>query len=150
MTKFKNWFVYIWLSIFFIAGFSLCAKSKKETIRQRIVSLVPSVTEIIFALGKDSLLVGNTIYCDYPEAAKHIYKVGDFSNPSLERILRRKPSLVFATLPEQRNIIEQLKKHKIPVYVSQPKSVDSILSEIIEIGKLINANDTAKALVNFL
>lgn len=125
-----------------------CSKSKKESAQKRIVSLVPSVTEIIYALGRDSLLVGNTIYCDYPEAAKSIYKVGDFSNPSVERIVKRKPSLVFTTLPEQQKIVDELKKFKIPVYVNRPRTVDSVLIEIQNIGKLLDATDVANAIVS--
>jgi iron complex transport system substrate-binding protein len=132
--------------LFLIFCFTGCSKPKPVP-SKRVISLVPSVTEIIYALGKESLLVGNTIYCDYPEAAKQVYKVGDFSNPSIEKILRKKPSLVFATLPEQKNIVEQLKKYKIPVFISRPKSVDSLLTEITEIGKLLDANDAANTLV---
>lgn len=132
-----------WFLIFNLS----CSKSKHTTSSQRIISLVPSITEIVFALGKESLLVGNTIYCDYPEEAKQIYKVGDFSSPSIEKILKKKPSLVLVTLPEQKNVVEELKKYKIPVFTSRPKSVDSVLNEIIEIGKLIDAYDEANILV---
>lgn len=141
---------YILIFTFCILNFIFCAKPKKETANKRIISLVPSTTEIIYALGKDSLLVGNTIYCDYPEAAQQVYKVGDFSNPSLEKILRKKPTLVLATLPEQKNIIEELKKYKIAVFASKPKSVDSLLQEILEIGKLIDASDQANILFTAL
>lgn len=125
-----------------------CSKGKKPSPAKRIISLVPSVTEIIYALGRDSLLVGNTIYCDYPEAAKSVYKVGDFSNPSVERIVNRKPSLVLATLPEQQKIVEELNKLKIPVYVNRPRTVDSVLVEIENIGKLLDASDVANAINN--
>jgi len=136
----------LWFLIFNIS----CPKPAKITSAKRVISLVPSITEIIYALGKDSLLVGNTIYCDYPEAAKQVYKVGDFSNPSLERILIKKPSLVFATMPEQRNIIEEIKRNKIAVFTSKPKSVDSLFQEISEIGKSIDASDQANILVTAL
>jgi len=149
-SKFKNNSFYILIFIFCTLNILTCSKSKKETTLKRIISLVPSVTEIIYVLGKDSLLVGNTVYCDYPEAAKSVYKVGDFSNPSMEKILRRKPSIVFATLPEQKNIVEQLKKYKIQVFTTKPKSVDSILNEIMEIGKLLDAKSEANSLVTAL
>ena len=136
----------LWFLIFNIS----CPKTVKTTSSKRIISLVPSITEIIYALGKDSILVGNTIYCDYPEIAKQVYKVGDFSNPSLEKILRKKPSLVFATLPEQRNIIEEMKRNKISVFTSKPKSVDSLFCEILDIGKSIDATDQANILVSAL
>lgn len=136
----------LWFLIFNIS----CPKPAKITSAKRVISLVPSITEIIYALGKDSLLVGNTIYCDYPEAAKQVYKVGDFSNPSLEKILLKKPSIVMVTLPEQRKTVEELKKHKITVFSSKPKSVDSLFQEILEIGKLIDAYEPAGILVNAL
>lgn len=131
---------------FLIFNFN-CSKSQPTSASKRVISLVPSITEIVFALGKDSLLVGNTIYCDYPEGAKQIYKVGDFSSPSLEKILKRKPTLVLATLPEQKTIVEQLKQNKIQVFTSRPRTVDSVLSEIMEIGELLDARDQANVLV---
>jgi iron complex transport system substrate-binding protein len=131
---------------FLIFNFN-CTNKQKETTPKRIISLVPSTTEIIYALDKESLLVGNTIYCDYPEAAKQVYKVGDFSNPSLEKILKKKPTLVLATLPEQKNIIEEMKKYKISVFTSKPKSVDSLFQEILDIGKLIDASEQSTVLV---
>jgi len=148
-NKFFKCFICIFSFWFLIFNFS-CSSKQKSTTPKRVISLVPSVTEVIFALGKESLLVGNTIYCDYPEAAKAVYKVGDFSNPSWEKIIRKKPTLVFATLPEQKNTVEQLKKYKIPVFTSKPTSVDSLFAEIIEIGKLLDANDQANILLTAL
>jgi len=139
----------IWILTFVILPIA-CSKPKKETQNKRVISLVPSITEIVFALGKESLLVGNTIYCDFPEGAKQLYKVGDFSSPSLEKILKRKPILVLATLPEQKTIVEQLKQNKIPVYTSRPRTVDSVLIEILEIGKLLDASEKAQVLVTAL
>lgn len=127
-----------------------CSNKSKSSSPKRIISLVPSITEVIYALGQESLLVGNTIYCDYPDAAKEVYKVGDFSNPSWEKIVRRKPTLVLATLPEQKNTVDQLKQYKIPVYTSKPKSIDSVLIEISEIGKLLGAAEQANILVTQL
>ncbi|MEO0092158.1 MAG: cobalamin-binding protein [candidate division WOR-3 bacterium] len=142
----------VFILIFVICFLALigCSKPKNTVTAKRIISLVPSVTEIIYALGRDSLLVGNTIYCDFPEAAKNIYKVGDFSNPSLEKILKRKPTLVFATLPEQKNIVEQLKKYKIQVFCSRPNSVNNLFQEMIEISKLVDAEEQGNILVSAL
>src|SRR5687767_15694883 len=63
----------------------------------RIVSLVPSVTEVMYALGGQHLLVGRTDYCDFPPAAASRPSVGGMINPSLERIVGLKPDLVVAT-----------------------------------------------------
>src|SRR5262245_4150018 len=66
----------------------------------RIVSLAPSVTETLFALGAGGHLVGVTSFCDYPDAAKHLPQVGTFMNPSIESLLALKPDLVVA-VPER-------------------------------------------------
>jgi iron complex transport system substrate-binding protein len=148
-TKNKNIFLRFLICVFgfwFLIFNFACSKQRQIASSQRIISLVPSITEIVFALEKESLLVGNTIYCDFPEGAKQIYKVGDFSSPSLEKILKRKPTLVLATLPEQKTIVEQLKQNKIPVFTSRPRTVDSVLVEIIEIGQLIGAKEKAEIL----
>jgi iron complex transport system substrate-binding protein len=122
-----------------------CAQNMSKVPR-RVVCLVPSITEIIFALGQADYLKGNTIYCDYPAAAKQIYKVGDFSNPSLEKIVGLKPEIVFATMPEQKIIIEQLKELGIKVFVSQPTTIDSLLKEIKAIGKILGVEHRGDSL----
>jgi iron complex transport system substrate-binding protein len=65
-----------------------------EAASRRIVSLAPSVTETIFALGLGDRLVGVTTYCDYPAEARKLPKIGDFMNPSLEDVIAKKPDLV--------------------------------------------------------
>ncbi|MEO0093148.1 MAG: cobalamin-binding protein [candidate division WOR-3 bacterium] len=117
---------------------------------KRVVSLVPSITEIIFALGCEANLVGNTVYCDYPPEAQKIYKVGDFSNPSLEKILALKPDIVFATMPEQKIIIERLKELKIRVFISQPITIDSMFQEIRTIGKILGRPERGESLATTL
>jgi len=125
---------------------------EKPVARQgyRIVSLSPAMTEIVFALGGQNMLVGVTTYCDYPEAAKKITKVGDFSNPSLERIVGLNPDLVIVNLPEQMRIKQALEKLKINIFVSMPKSLDDIYREIADIGRLINRDKNADSIVGLL
>ena len=64
---------------------------------KRIVSLAPSMTEILFALGLGDHIAGDTIFCDYPEEAKKKSKIGGMSNPSLEAVISLKPDLVVVT-----------------------------------------------------
>lgn len=116
----------------------------------RIVSLSPAMTEILFALGSQDLLAGNTTYCDYPEAAKKIPKVGDFSNPSIERIVGLKPDLVIVNLPEQRRIKQELEKLNIQVFVSSPKLLSDIYQEIEKLGKIIKKERQADSLTDNL
>lgn len=135
----------LYVSSVIIAIFINCGPKTTKTAK-RVVSLVPSITEIIFALGQKDCLVGNTVYCDYPAAAKDIYKVGDFSNPSLEKIVALKPEIVFTTMPEQKIIIEQLKELKIPVFISQPVTINRMLEEIKTIGKIFGVAPKGESL----
>lgn len=63
---------------------------------QRIITLSPSLNEIVFALGSGKNIVANTQYCNYPSESKNIPKVGGYSSISLEKMLLAKPTLVFA------------------------------------------------------
>ncbi len=141
MRKIFFWFIFL---IF-------CYPSKKdEKPKIRVVSLVPAVTEIIFALNCEKYLVGNTIYCDYPEEAKKVYKVGDLINPSIERIVSLKPTIVFLTYPLQKNIDEKLRALKVNTFVSAPKSLKEMFEEIIKIGEFFNEKERAIRLVDSL
>ncbi|MGB9721126.1 MAG: ABC transporter substrate-binding protein [bacterium] len=130
-------------------AFVSCEKSS-VTSDFRIVSLSPAMTEIIFALGAQNNLVGVTTYCDYPDSAKKIYKVGDFSNPSLERILNLRPDLVIVNLPEQMRIKKQLEKFRIKTFNTSPKTLEDIYQEIMNLGKITRRERTADSLVDYM
>lgn len=117
---------------------------------ERVVSLVPSVTEVIFALGAQAKLVGVTTFCDYPPEAKLKPKVGDFSNPSLERISSLQPEVVFATTPEQNSTINSLENLGVKVFSIQPESVDGILRSIENTAKILSTRIAADSLVRRL
>ncbi len=116
----------------------------------KIVSLSPAMTENIFALGAAHDLVGVTTFCDYPEEAKKIYEIGDFSNPSLERIISLKPDLVIVNLPEQTRIKKELEKLEINIFISSPRTLDDIYNEIIKIGRIVKKQQAADSLVNYM
>ncbi len=116
----------------------------------RIISLSPAMTEIIYALNADDMLIGTTTFCDYPEAARSKPKVGDFSNPSLERIVALKPSLVIVNPPEQNRIRTELEKLKINMFVSAPTSLDSLYQEIRSLGNMIGKKKKADSLVSLM
>ncbi len=124
-----------------------CPGRQYQTDGRRVVSLVPSVTEIIYALGAERTLVGNTNQCDYPTEARRVYKVGDFSAPDLERIVALKPGIVFATLPMHQALIEKLRELKVTVYVSQPNSIDDVFDEIHSVGRKLDVEAKAESLV---
>lgn len=102
---------------------------------QRIISLAPSVTEMLFALGLNDQIVGVTSYCDFPEEAKKKEKVGDTLNPNLERLIALKPDLVVITTASQlERLSRQLSEQKIPVYVVDPKTVRDVAAAIELLG----------------
>ena len=85
---------------------------------KRIISLAPSTTEILFALGLGDRIVGVTTFCDYPEAAKTKAKIGGMSNPSLEAIVSLKPDLVVMTTDgNPQEVEERLRDMKIKTFV---------------------------------
>ncbi len=127
-----------------------CPKPHKSHAGIRVVSLVPSVTEIIFRVGASSALVGNTTFCNYPESARYVYKVGDFLNPDIERIAQLKPDIVFLTMPTHRLIAEKLSEMGIRYYTSQPATVEDVFREIDSVGQLLAAGTRAKSLVDSL
>ena len=105
----------------------------------RIVSLAPNLTEIVYAVGAGDRLVGDTSFCDYPPAAKNITKVGDTIHPSIERIIALKPQIVLVSTASQlENFTKQLDEQKIAVYVTNPQSLDEVFHSIGELGALLN------------
>ena len=114
---------------------------------QRVVSLAPSITEIIYDLGQEHRLSGVTRFSDFPPKAAKLPKVGSFVQLDLERIVALKPDLCLATKDgNPRAVVERLESLQIPVYVVNPRDLDSVMETVIEIGVLLNAGKKAKNL----
>jgi iron complex transport system substrate-binding protein len=91
---------------------------------RRIVSLVPSVTEVLFAIAAQDLLVGVTDFCDYPPEARRKPSVGGMVAANLETILMLKPDIVIATTAGNREeTVVQLQRLRIPVYLVNPTTM---------------------------
>src|SRR6266849_2968115 len=96
---------------------------------RRIVSLAPSLTETIYALGLQDRLVGDTIYCDYPADARKKTKVGGAINPSLEQIVALHPDLVLVTRGlNSRETVPSLDGLGISSYATVPRTVEEIIA----------------------
>lgn len=114
----------------------------------RVVSLAPNLTEIVFAVGAGTNLVGNTTYCDFPAEARKVEKVGDTFHPSLERIIALRPQLVLVSTASQlEGFTEQLSSHNIEVFVTDPHSLEDIFRSIGVIGELLGKKESANLLV---
>lgn len=112
---------------------------------ERLISLAPSNTEILYALGCQDRLVGVTSYCDYPKDAKKKEKVGTFASPNLEKILSLKPDVVFLTDGVQAPVIKRLEEAKITTFVVSPKTVNGMIDDLTRIGKVVGSENRAKS-----
>jgi iron complex transport system substrate-binding protein len=114
---------------------------------RRIVSLAPSTTEILFALGLGDRIVGVTSFCDYPEEAKSKPKIGGMSNPSLEAVVTMKPDLVVMTTDgNPQGFEERLRSMKIKTYVFAARRLSELPQGIRQMGAGLGTKEKAEAL----
>jgi iron complex transport system substrate-binding protein len=113
---------------------------------QRIVSLAPSITEILFEIGAGKQVVGRTDYCDYPEEVKDLPSIGGFSaeSISMESIIALEPDLVIGGSVYQAEVIKSLRDAGIPAFVSQPANLAEIKDSLGLIGQITGHVDEAK------
>jgi len=114
---------------------------------ERIVSLSPSNTEILFALGLSDKVVGVTDYCNYPPEAAEKDSVGGFDKPNIEVILTLEPDLVLAgSLHEE--VVTRLEERDIPVLVIEPQTMEQIYEAIRTVGAAARVKEAAEAVVS--
>ena len=159
--KTESTLVALLLGALLLGGSCAFEKSKQQNARQvtdeagrtvnvsgkieRVISLAPSVTEIVYAIGAGDSLVGNTTYCDYPEQAKQVQKVGDTLQPNIERILALRPNLIIISTASQLEVFNrQLNEHNIPVYVSDPHDLEDVILSIEKLGALLSREEQAR------
>jgi iron complex transport system substrate-binding protein len=115
---------------------------------QRIVTLAPNLTEIVYALGAEQKLVGVTSYCDYPAGARAKAKIGNPVNPSLEAIAALKPDLVLAARTMNRlETVESLDRLGIAVYATDSRTVNDVMSSIQDIANTIGVSEQGRTVV---
>lgn len=118
---------------------------------QRIVSLAPNITEILFALGLDEKIVGVTRYCNYPQQARKKERIGGLVDPDLEKIVSLQPDLVIAFRGNPLRVIRRLKDLQLSVFVlEQGTSLESVFSLIKKIGLITHREKHAASLVDAL
>lgn len=114
---------------------------------RRIVSLAPSITEILYALQMESRLVGATQFSDYPHAAVKLPKVGSYVRLDVEKIVSLKPDLCIAVKdgnPE--HIIRKLESLGIAVYAVDPRNLTAVRDTVVEMGNILGAGPQAKTI----
>ena len=113
---------------------------------QRIVSLAPNITEILFAIGLGDRVVGVTEFCTFPKGAQAVEKVAGFNTLSVEKIIAAKADLVLASRGNDREGVETLRKMGVPVFGVEIQSIEQLLERIERLGKLGGVEEQATAL----
>ncbi len=117
---------------------------------KRIVSLAPSNTEILFALGLGNRVVGVTDYCNYPEEAIRKTKIGGYSTVNIERVLALNPDLVVAAYGNGKETIEILREYGIKVVALNPKNLSDVMDNIMLLGRITGKEENATKLVEMM
>ncbi len=114
---------------------------------QRVVSLSPAVTEIIYALGAQDILVGRTDFCTYPPEAAQIPSIGGISNLNIESILSLTPDLVISGSMVGKKVTDQMDKMGTPmVCVIEKPKYEALYENIMAIGHLVGKEHEADSL----
>ncbi|MCA1858407.1 cobalamin-binding protein [Massilia oculi] len=110
----------------------------------RVISMSPHVTELLFAAGGGSRVVGAVNYSDYPEAAKSIPRIGSNREIDLERVISMKPDLIVAWMHNNsERQIEMVRKLGVPVFLSDPQTLEGIPENVARLGQLMGTEAVA-------
>lgn len=111
---------------------------------RRIITLAPNLTEMIYFLGLNKNLIGNTLYCNYPQAAQKVEKVGDMLSFNYEKILTLKPDLIFITVEgNTKETYDKFKELGLKIFVSNPRNFEGIKKTIVDFGKIFKIENIA-------
>ncbi|MBE6352668.1 MAG: cobalamin-binding protein [Treponema bryantii] len=149
--------ILLFAAIFFSFAFTNCTKKDaqnpnvkaKQSIPQRIVSLSPASTEILFAVGAENQIVAVSDFSDYPPQAQNLPKVGGFDGKtlSLEKILSFNPDFVYLTNVMHNHLIPHFESLNIDYYLSDANSFEQVKNEILQIAKITGHPSNGENLV---
>ena len=149
--------ILLFAAIFFSFAFTNCTKKDaqnpnvkaKQSIPQRIVSLSPASTEILFAVGAENQIAAVSDFSDYPPQAQNLPKVGGFDGKtlSLEKILSFNPDFVYLTNVMHNHLIPHFESLNIDYYLSDANSFEQVKNEILQIAKITGHPSTGENLV---
>ncbi|WP_184248739.1 cobalamin-binding protein [Paraburkholderia atlantica] len=113
---------------------------------QRVISLAPHVTELLYAAGGGPKMVGAVSYSDYPPEAKQLPRVGDNKALDLERIVALKPDLIVVWRHgNAQRQLERLRELHVPLFFSEPRRLDDIAVSLTKLGRLLGTSTSADA-----
>ena len=110
---------------------------------ERIISLAPGTTEILFAVGSGNRVVGVSSYCHYPPEVEELPRVGDYVTPNIEKITALKPDLIVGQRGNDRKVLTKLKSLGFNAISVDPVSFDSLITSIDIIGKITEGKERA-------
>ena len=140
----KKKFIFI---LFILSCYGTAFAAESAIPPQRIISLAPSLTEILFALGLGDNIVGVTTFCDYPEEAKKKPKIGGMSNPSLEAVISLKPDVVVLTTDgNPKEFEERLISLKIKTYVFEARTITELPRGIRDLANAMGVKERGERL----
>jgi len=147
MTKSEYFQVknFIFILLFLVTSLTVCCAEAEQKSYQRIVSMLPSITEILFALDVGDQVVGVTRYCDYPPEARKKAKVGGILDTNYEVLFHMNPDLVLvgATNSDQKQRVEDM---GIEVVELETKSIEGVLDSIRILGAMLNRQKQAASI----
>lgn len=132
------------LSIATVVSIPVAYSQAEELYPNRIISLTPATTEILFALGLDDEIIAVSSYCTWPLRAREKTRIGSFSNPNIEKIITLKPDLVLVTGMEQEHLAPILSSLGIKYISVDPKNIDELMDSIKKIGAITGKSDEAQ------
>ena len=155
MKKTMKRFIIAMLTMAIMLTFAACTNTGEEVMvkdeSMKIISVAPSVTELIYALGKGDQLIGRSDYCDYPGEANEVPSVGLLSDPNLEKIVELQPDIVFASEHFKDDIAKRLEDLDIEIVVIyNAEDFSGSYDAINMVGEMIDAKDEAQELVTSL
>ena len=116
---------------------------------ERIVSLAPNITEMVYALGLSDKLVGRTDYCIYPEEVNKVQSIGDLMNPNIEKIMELEPDVIISSSLLTEEYQNKFKELKIQVInIADTDSFEGVYNSIKSMGKLFNVEEKAAEVIN--
>ncbi len=136
----------VWFLLLSCSNDEPTPEAEKHVVPERIVSLAPSITETLYALGVENRIVAVTSYCRYPREAQQKEKVGGYFAPNLERIISLKPDLVIL-MQEQKNVQRFLDQHELTFLQVHNATIAGICSSFVSIGRACGVPQRADSLL---